>query len=91
MKTTIRITLEVEVEPFTREQLEAEGFEGEDAEPGMDPEDDFVIADGIVSHISQEEYAAEMLAGSMCFVTITGAKWVDVARAQGSVAEGGAA
>lgn len=70
----IKIVLTVEAEPFTEEELKAEGFEGEEAEvEPIDVMDAHAIAEGIASHCGVEEYAREMLAGSACFVHILGA------------------
>jgi hypothetical protein len=66
----IRIELEVEVSPYTREQLLDSGFEGEDAEPDTDV-DAPSIARCVANMFGDDSEAVqEVFAGSELFVNI---------------------
>lgn len=70
----IRVTLEIEVEPLTREEMEDAGFEGEDAEPvEVDAEVASEVGEAIVFDLPENE---GLFSGSDLFVKVKAAELI---------------
>lgn len=71
----VRIEIELDVEPFTADELIESGLDCDDAEPDEEP-DATGIGECIAAYLDELEEAPELFAGSMIFQHVRGARLV---------------